>query len=66
MLTTRAAFGDRPVPPPEILRMAAFLFQVETIKSLVANAFLVRAESTIIVDTGNPGNAPAFCGGWPG
>jgi hydroxyacylglutathione hydrolase len=38
--------------------MAAFLFQVETIKSLVANAFLVRGESTIIVDTGNPGNAP--------
>ena len=32
--------------------------QVVPIRSLVANAFLVRGERTIIVDTGNPGNAP--------
>jgi hydroxyacylglutathione hydrolase len=31
--------------------------RVETIRSLVANAFLVQAERTIIVDTGMPGNA---------
>jgi glyoxylase-like metal-dependent hydrolase (beta-lactamase superfamily II) len=32
--------------------------QVVTIKSLVANAFIVCAQRTMIVDTGNPGNAP--------
>jgi hydroxyacylglutathione hydrolase len=37
--------------------MSTPVVQVVTIKSLVANAFLVCAERTTIVDTGNPGNA---------
>ncbi len=37
--------------------MATTDVQVDSIKSLVANAFLVCAERTMIVDTGNPGNA---------
>ncbi len=31
---------------------------VVTVRSLVANAFVIRSERTAIVDTGNPGNAP--------
>jgi hydroxyacylglutathione hydrolase len=38
--------------------MATDNIQVVTVKSLVANSFLVRAQRTMIVDTGNPGHAP--------
>ena len=32
--------------------------RVTPIRSLVANAYLLQADRTVLVDTGNPGNAP--------
>jgi glyoxylase-like metal-dependent hydrolase (beta-lactamase superfamily II) len=38
--------------------MPSTAVRVYPVRSLVANCFVVRGERTILVDTGNPGNAP--------